>query len=581
MAVLTFSFFVYSLLIIFVFYFFSSWLIDKKQSEQFKNESHIHAVSKEKYLALYLNNLSRSLKSIAFNPYLMSYIVDKKYVNSTEFLFLTIMLEHNDYMQLRFIGADGKEKIRFDREVPNGYPYKQGKLQDKSDKYYFQEASKLKEGEIYTSKIDYNVENGKIVEPFVPVFRVAIPIYLKEGLKGVLIINAFANDIIKLFASSASYDVLLFSKDGSLIYENEKFYDKNVNARYVTDILDLDKTQFAKIDYEYLSDKDKIYIRAIKMGTESIYMVIRPKKEIKLSIGADDYTMASLMIFILFILGFPLSFLLSKPTGNMFQKLMQQQEELKNLTETLEKRVKEKTLENAKKDRILLHQARLAELGDMIGNIAHQWRHPLTRLSLILQNLKALNKKDRLTIDKAEEMLEKANEQIFFMSDTIDNFKDFYRDDSKKNNFCIHEAYEQILDMVGHNLRHNNISIDYIDEENTIIYGNKNEFSQVLLNLIINARDALVMNSIENAYIRISIQRNNSMVVIKVKDNAYGVPDELKDKIFEPYFTTKETKGVGIGLYMVKTIINEKFDGNIYTYNDEYGAVFVIELGDA
>ena len=119
---------------------FSNWLIEKKELEQFKNQSQIQANSKERYLQLYLDNLSRSLKSIAFNPYFMSYVVDKNYMNSAEFLFLTIMLEHNDYMQLRYIGVDGKELLRFDRDNPQGYPYKKANLQNKSDRYYFKEA---------------------------------------------------------------------------------------------------------------------------------------------------------------------------------------------------------------------------------------------------------------------------------------------------------------------------------------------------------------------------------------------------------------------------------------------------------
>ena len=142
-AVLAFSFFVYGIVLMLLFFFFSNWLIEKKEIEQFRNESYLQAESKEKYLGLYLDKLSRSLKSIAFNPYFMSYVVDEKYMNSAEFLFLTIMLEHDDYMQLRYLDAKGVEKLRFDRDGISTYPYKKADLQDKSDRYYFKEASKL------------------------------------------------------------------------------------------------------------------------------------------------------------------------------------------------------------------------------------------------------------------------------------------------------------------------------------------------------------------------------------------------------------------------------------------------------
>jgi len=576
--ILWFSFFVYSIFVIIIFYIFSNWLIEKKELEQFKNQSQIQANSKERYLQLYLDNLSRSLKSIAFNPYFMSYVVDKNYMNSAEFLFLTIMLEHNDYMQLRYIGVDGKELLRFDRDNPQGYPYKKANLQNKSDRYYFKEASKLSEGEIYTSKIDYNVENGKIVQPFVPVFRVSIPIYLKGELKGVLTINTFANEIIKLFASSASFDMAIFGDDKSLIYMDGRFYDRQINEKLITDILHIDNINLPSRGEHLLSYEKKMFIQPINMGTEMIYVAILPKKDALLSLQTEDYQIVSLLILLLLFLAFPLSYLLSRPIESIFEQVMRQQDELAELTQTLENRVQEKTEENIKKDRLLIHQARLAELGEMIGNIAHQWRHPLTRLSLILQNINALNKKEKLTITKANQMISKANEQIFFMSDTIDNFKDFYRQDESREYFEVYRAYTQIVDMVGHNLKHSNIYISYQGDTTIKIYGNQNEFSQVLLNLIINARDALVANSTDDAYIEVSVLTKDSNTIIKVKDNAGGVSKDIVEKIFEPYFSTKQTHGIGIGLYMVKNIIKEKFDGSVKIYNDNSGAVFLLEI---
>jgi signal transduction histidine kinase len=262
----------------------------------------------------------------------------------------------------------------------------------------------------------------------------------------------------------------------------------------------------------------------------------------------------------------------------MFQTVARQQDELQELTHTLEKRVVEKTDENAKKDRMIIHQARLAELGEMIGNIAHQWRHPLTRLSLLLQNLKALNKKGLLDSEKLNSMLEQSNEQIFFMSDTIDNFKDFYKQGNEKADFTIKHAYTKVVEMIGHNLKHSNITIEYIIEAPITIHGNINEFSQVLLNLIINARDALFANKPNNPTISITSYAKTNHSILKVSDNAGGIPPDLLEQIFEPYFSTKGDKGTGIGLYMVRTIIQEKFGGTVTAHNDESGAVFVIEI---
>ena len=577
-AVLAFSFFVYGIMLMLLFFLFSNWLIEKKEIEQFRNESYLQAESKEKYLDLYLDKLSRSLKSIAFNPYFMSYVVDKSYMNQAEFLFITIMLEHDDYMQLRFLDAKGVEKLRFDRDSIGTYPYKKAVLQDKSDRYYFKEAAKLPEGKIYTSRIDYNVENGKVVQPFVPVFRVSIPIYFKKKFMGILTINAFAESIIKLFTEAATFDICIYDQEGHAIYHDGKFYDKTINSKKITDILPLAKHELPLDDQVFLSEEKKIYIKPITMGTETIYIALTPKKDATFSFKKEDYQAASLVLFLLFVTAFPLSYLLSRPTESMFKTLARQREELEELTHTLEERVKEKTEENSRKDRLLIHQARLAELGEMIGNIAHQWRHPLTRLSLLLQNLKALNKKERLTTQKLTETLEVANEQIFFMSDTIDNFKDFYKQGGEKNLFLVADAYTKMVEMVGHNLKHNNIDISYQETEEISIFGNQNEFSQVLLNLIINARDAAIAKKIPTPTITISAEVKKEMNILKVSDNAGGIPADLLTQIFEPYFSTKGDKGTGIGLYMVRTIIQEKFGGTVTAHNDQAGAVFVLEI---
>jgi len=546
--------------------------------EQFRNESFLQAQSKDAYLGLYLDKLSRSLKSIAFNPYFMSYVVDKEYINSAEFLFLTIMLEHDDYMQLRFLDVNGVEKLRFDRDGISAYPYKKGELQDKSDRYYFKESSRLPEGEIYTSKIDYNMENGKVVQPFVPVFRVSIPVYFDKKFMGVLTINTFAQNIIKLFATAASFNIILHDKGGSIIYKDGDFYDKSINSKNITEVIDITQNELPQDSQQFLSEEKQIYIQPINMGSELIYITLIPKSDASVSFKTEDYQAASLVLLMLFLAAFPLSFLLSRPTEHMFKIVSRQQDELQELTHTLEQRVIEKTEENTKKDRMLIHQARLAELGEMIGNIAHQWRHPLTRLSLLLQNLKALNKKGRLSTEKMNDMLVKANEQIFFMSDTIDNFKNFYKQDQEKSDFVIRHAYEKMVEMVGHNLKHNNISISYKSDSDIKIFGNQNEFSQVLLNLIINARDALLSNQTSKPRIWITASYEDNTAKLSVSDNAGGIQGDLLEKIFEPYFSTKKEHGTGIGLYMVRNIIKEKFSGKVDVINGDEGATFRIEI---
>ena len=578
-TVLALSFFVYGILLMLSFYFFSHWLIDKKEREKFRSEVTIEAANKERFLNLYLSNLSRSLRSIAYNPYFMSYVVDSQYLNSAEFLFLTIMLEHDDYMQLRFIGPDGKERLRFDRDRPEGYPYKVGKLQNKSNRYYFREAARLKEGEIHTSKIDYNIENGKVVHPIVPVFRVSTPIYFKGEFKGVLTINTFARKIIDLFTSSPIFDTVIFDRDGYVIYADGKFYDREYQPKKLTDLLPLPPGKLPrKLSDEYLSEKDRFYVKAMPMGTRTIYVAYLLKPGTALTLKKEDYQAAGIMLLILILLALPLSWLLARPTEHMFEIVARQRQELEEFTHTLEERVREKTEENARKDRLIIHQARLAELGEMIGNIAHQWRHPLTRLSLILQNLRALNNKDRLEKERLNSMLSKANEQIFFMSDTIDNFRNFYKPATEAEDFTVREAYDRVMEIIGYDLKHKNISISYRENEPIQLHGMLNQFAQVFLNLIANARDVLTERKVTQPEIGIEVRRENEELRIEIFDNAGGIPEEILPKIFEPYFSTKKEQGTGVGLYMVKTIIEERFGGRVEVKNDERGARFILTL---
>ncbi len=206
----------------------------------------------------------------------------------------------------------------------------------------------------------------------------------------------------------------------------------------------------------------------------------------------------------------------------------------------------------------------------MIGNIAHQWRHPLTRLSLILQNIKAFNKKSLLNEERLESMLKSANEQIFFMSETIDNFKDFYRPSREEGRFTLKDAYKRVINIVGYDLRHKNIDINYTQNDEVELFGDINQLSQVLLNLITNARDVLLERSIEEPKIEIKVEKRDGEIEISISDNGGGVDEKNLDRVFQAYFSTKE-HGTGIGLYMVSTIVESKFSGKIEVKNGRGG----------
>ncbi|MFW3342585.1 ATP-binding protein [Aliarcobacter butzleri] len=259
------------------------------------------------------------------------------------------------------------------------------------------------------------------------------------------------------------------------------------------------------------------------------------------------------------------------------EKLISQE---KKLNTELEEKVIVETSKQKEQEQLLIQQTRLAAMGEMIGNIAHQWRQPLNALGLILQNLKfsyEIGELDEKMIDKS---VKKATLLTENMSKTIDDFRNFFRPNKAKENFKINEGITKAVELIESTFEHNNIKLekDFVSSE-IEFFGFANEFSQVILNLLTNAKDAVLENKIENPLIIIQTKIDDEYIYISIKDNGLGIKEEIINKIFEPYFTTKdEGKGTGIGLYMSKIIIENNMNGKIEVKNEQNGANVIIKL---
>lgn len=259
------------------------------------------------------------------------------------------------------------------------------------------------------------------------------------------------------------------------------------------------------------------------------------------------------------------------------EKLISQE---KKLNTELEEKVIVETSKQKEQEQLLIQQTRLAAMGEMIGNIAHQWRQPLNALGLILQNLKfsyEIGELDEKMIDKS---VKKATMLTENMSKTIDDFRNFFRPNKAKENFKINEGITKAVELIESTFEHNNIKLEKDFASSEIeFFGFANEFSQVILNLLTNAKDAVLENKIENPLIIIQTKIDDEYIYISIKDNGLGIKDEIINKIFEPYFTTKdEGKGTGIGLYMSKIIIENNMNGKIEVKNEQNGANVIIKL---
>ena len=248
------------------------------------------------------------------------------------------------------------------------------------------------------------------------------------------------------------------------------------------------------------------------------------------------------------------------------------------LNAKLEEKVRERTEELREKDLTLLIQSRQAAMGEMIGNIAHQWRQPLNLLGLTVQQFLCYYDLGELDRTFLAENVGKAMELIQHMSKTIDDFRNYFKPDKEKIDFKVQKAIANTLTLLEGSLQAPKISVEVVAKEDLVIHGFANEFTQVLLNIVINARDALIEREIDDPKVTIMIFSEASYTVVTVADNAGGIPEEIVDKIFNPYFTTKGPQGTGVGLFMSKSIIEKNMGGRLTVRNIAGGTEFRIEV---
>ncbi|MDX4027573.1 HAMP domain-containing sensor histidine kinase [Aliarcobacter skirrowii] len=243
--------------------------------------------------------------------------------------------------------------------------------------------------------------------------------------------------------------------------------------------------------------------------------------------------------------------------------------ELKELNNNLEQKIKLEVAKNRKKDIIMFQQARFASLGEMLNNIAHQWRQPLGSITMIIQSFQTKMRVNKLSPEFVEQKVKDALLLAQNMSNTLDDFKNFFSPNRSKNSFFIKDCVEHSIELSKYFLNKENIKIDLIVKKDKQITTFYNELSHTLLNIISNSKDALVSSVNKNdRIIKIIVNSKKNFVFINIIDNGGGVPDDILPKIFEPYYTTKyKSAGTGIGLYMSKQIIEKHLNGEISCKN--------------
>jgi len=318
------------------------------------------------------------------------------------------------------------------------------------------------------------------------------------------------------------------------------------------------------------NNKNVSYLIVIDFSTEPLLYVQNNLKIIKkalfLFLGVLIVAIFVLFVFLLYDI---------KRQKQMITLLNQ----LQTLNKTLEFRVKKEVELSREKDRQLIMQSRLALMGELLSMIAHQWRQPLNVIGGVVADMELdlmLGETDK---EKTKKNINTIKQMIQHLSSTIDDFRKFYRKDSEKREVELNDIIKEVLNIASATLQNKKIDIIIKSKCRKKIKTFPNELKQVLLNLIKNAEDILVERKIPEPKIVLEIFENDDKCIIEVKDNGGGVARKYQDKIFEPYFTTKNEKnGTGLGLYMSKNIVEQRLDGEIKQYNNEEGAVFRIEL---
>ncbi len=239
------------------------------------------------------------------------------------------------------------------------------------------------------------------------------------------------------------------------------------------------------------------------------------------------------------------------------------------------------------KEKILYQQSKMAAMGEMIGNIAHQWRQPLSVISVSASGIKLYQEEGIYSKEDSKDFIEAILNSTKYLSDTIDDFRNFYKEDLEKSDFKIKKSIDKTINLLKTEFIKEEIKVIYLGEPNIFINGIENQFLQVTMNILNNAKDALIEKDIKDRHIFINVYKENDRTYIEIQDNAGGVNDDIIEHIFEPYFTTKhKSLGTGIGLYMSEEIVTKQLKGKLSVYNKSinyknvnyFGACFKIEI---
>jgi len=420
---------------------------------------------------------------------------------------------------------------------------------------------------------------------------------IEKTLKNDSILRTLMEDELHLLVTNKYRYVFVLNqeKDGSYRFlldgspEKEK---SEYNAPFVPEDSKIWKKQLVKqkafvVDQKEINTLWKSYIYPIK-GSRIIVVIDFAAKEAKnlLNIMTPMLKVVeNVNNFLLLLLAITYIFVVA----SLFlqRKVEATKEELHLLNASLEHKIKVAVEENQRKDKMLQEQSRLALMGEMISMIAHQWRQPLGAISASTFGLQLKVSSPKMDFSKEEDRkqflqfldttLDKISEDVQFLSTTIDDFRTFFQSDKKRQKVILEIPLKRALHIVEASLKSKGIELTMHVSNYDEIEIYPNEIMQVILNLIKNSEDVLVQNKVENPKIEVNIYKKSKHIILEVKDNGGGISEDIREKIFDPYFSTKSEKnGTGLGLYMSKLMIEEHHNATLRVKNIDDGVCFTM-----
>ncbi|APW66259.1 hypothetical protein LPB137_10575 [Poseidonibacter parvus] len=415
-------------------------------------------------------------------------------------------------------------------------------------------------------------------------------IYIKD--KNYLKFHVFQNDalsyenIYRFYHSTNEYKLSLDEKDKYLAVDS--FLTKKIIM--IDDVYDAPEYEFIgakefdkKFNYKTHSTISVPLIHPINQKVIGVVQLLNKKENDRYSIFTvkDKEVISTISAFI--------SLSVSKAQDDVL-KLQELNKKLEQSNEELERRIEEKIIENQNKSAIIFHQSKMASMGEMIGNIAHQWRQPLSTISTLASGVSINLEVGEPDIKRDITQLRQIVDTTKVLSKTIDDFRDFYNVDTMDENFNIADSIKKSIEIAETEITINDINVVMNLDSSLYIYGLKNEFTQCILNLLTNAKDTLITKvpMSEQRYIFIDLfEEENNQITLHIKDNGRGVDSSFKKSIFEEHYSSnKKKEASGVGLYLTKLIIEKHMKGSLCVKNKEFvyrdkhyfGAFFTINL---